>query len=86
MNYLRRRWSRLTHSEELDITRNLCNLNLDEETGEEKQMKMTKPEAFKWFESQTDFILAELQSSGFRIEPKPLPSLAPLFKKFRDEL
>merc|ERR1711953_262236 len=45
----------------------------DEESGEEKQMKMTK----------TEFILAELQSSGYRIEPQPLPSLAPLFKKFR---
>jgi len=58
----------------------------DEESGEEKQMKMTKPEAFKWFETKTEFILAELQSSGYRIEPQPLPSLAPLFKKFRDEL
>ena len=83
---MRRRLRTLTHLEWVDISRNLCYLNLDEETGEEKQMKMTKPEAFKWFESQTDFILAELQSSGFRIEPKPLPSLAPLFKKFRDEL
>ena len=49
-------------------------------------MKMTKPEAFKWFESKTEFILAELQSSGYRIDPQPLPSLAPMFKKFRDEL
>ena len=49
-------------------------------------MQMTKPEAFKWFETKTEFILAELQSSGYRIEPQPLPSLAPLFKKFRDEL
>ena len=49
-------------------------------------MKMTKPEAFKWFETKTEFILAELQSSGYRIEPQALPSLAPLFKKFRDEL
>lgn len=58
----------------------------DEESGEEKQMKMTKPEAFKWFETKTEFILAELQSSGYRIEPQALPSLSPLFKKFRDEL
>lgn len=62
------------------------NFYSDEESGEEKQMKMTKPEAFKWFETKTEFILAELQSSGYRIEPQPLPSLAPLFKKFRDEL
>ena len=64
----------------------LNNFYSDEESGEEKQMKMTKPEVFKWFETKTEFILAELQSSGYRIEPQALPSLAPLFKKFRDEL
>lgn len=68
------------------LMKNSNNFYSDEESGEEKQMKMTKPEAFKWFETKTEFILAELQSSGYRIEPQPLPSLAPLFKKFRDEL
>ena len=76
----------LDHSKSRCLSTSSETFNSDEESGEEKQMKMTKPEAFKWFETKTEFILAELQSSGYRIEPQPLPSLAPLFKKFRDEL
>ena len=81
-------WTWLFGSSEIrdSFLKSIASIISDEESGEEKQMKMTKPEAFKWFETKTEFILAELQTAGYRIEPQPLPSLAPLFKKFRDEL
>ena len=48
--------------------------------------KVTKVEAYQWFNDNFDLVHSTIEVEGFATEPRPLIPLADRFKIYKDEL